>query len=217
MSTTRANLSFQNQRPPLGAKPSHSKRPPVQQELDQEAGRKEREHYTDVFLRSESLLSLSSDGRAPMIPRARMHSYLGIAAEKIRSAEQVVAAVTAPISLLQAALEPAGASEAARNVATLRACIQETPALEREIRIALQRFGDTKASLQDAAGHVERLTLAFQDDAVQEFEAFSLNRLQGKVFLLCNLHESFKPYQEIARLFINFHVLSKSGLIRAIA
>lgn len=157
-----------------------------------------------------------------MVPRTHMRSYLNAAAEKIRCAEQVVAAVSAPMSLLQSALEPVGAglnatSDIARNVATLRESIHAAPSLEREVRIALQRFGDTKVSVQDAVSHFERLTAAYQDDAVQEFVSFPLNMLQGRVFLLCNLHEAFKSHQEIARLFINFHPVSGGRLIRATA
>lgn len=220
MSSTRTNLSFQSPRSPLGRKPTIAKRLSTRKGT-QEVVLNEKDFYTDVFTRSLDLTNWGQE-RVSKVDRKNLRAYLESAAEKVRCAQIIIRSVSGAVSVLRVAADSNGAagaasSDAARMAESVRDAIRANPSLEKSVLVGIHRFDDSQAFLLQAMDHVKYVESVMGNESVRELETFPLNKLQGKIYLLCNLYESFKDHGPIAALFAGFHSAQRGGLIETVA
>lgn len=155
------------------------------------------QHYVDYYTRPPDLERYQRP-RLLKLKRERIGGYLEEVAEKARMCRAILASVSEGIARLKQA-----SVEAQKGLSNpLAQAIREEVGLTKPVQLAIVRFEDATESLRAIEQYLSETRHAMADPAQRSFEACPIEKLQGKVFSLCNLHRLFEDHPQVARLFL---------------
>jgi hypothetical protein len=163
----------------------------------EEEARPSLQHYIDYYKRSPDLDRYQRP-RLPLLKRESIKMYLDEVAEKAQTCRAILGSVSGGIACLKqaAADAPLGRAEA------LAHAIRDDARLAKHTQLAVVRFDDASESLLAIEQYMSETRRAMTDPAIKTFAGCPIDKLQGKVFSLCNLHRLFEDHPAVARLFL---------------